>query len=93
MAGENLTLWCPGHAPMAVNFRVYSKNMPEEFTQNYYGEKIFYYRVQYDSGDVDENVCLKNGMKDYAWLTREEIVERITEERGANQAKLFHYML
>ena len=93
MAGENLTLWCPGHAPMAVNFRVYSKNMPEEFTQNYYGEKIFYYRVQYDSGDVDENVCLKNGMKDYAWLTREEIVERTTEERGANQAKLFHYML
>jgi large subunit ribosomal protein L46 len=92
-AGDQLTLWCPGNAPMAVNFRVYNKNLPEEFRGNYYGEKIFYYRVQWDSGDVDESACLKNGFKDYAWLTREEIVERVVEERGEHQAKFFHYML
>eukprot|EP00804_Cyclotella_cryptica_P007384 CCRYP_002605-RA/>CCRYP_002605-RA protein AED:0.04 eAED:0.04 QI:218/1/1/1/1/1/2/54/354 len=92
-AGEGLVLWCPSNAPMAVNFRVYNKNLPEEFRENYYGEKIFYYRVQWDTGDVDESTCLKNGAKDYAWLTREEIVERIGVERGEHQAKFFHYML
>jgi hypothetical protein len=57
---------------------------------NYYGEKIFYYRVQYDSGDVDEGALKAD---DYAWLTREEMTERVEEERGKHQAKFFHYML
>eukprot|EP00956_Cyclotella_meneghiniana_P015182 scaffold23035_cov73-Cyclotella_meneghiniana.AAC.8 len=92
-AGDDLVLWCPGNAPMAVNFRQYNKNLPEDFRQNYYGEKILYYRVQHDSGDIDESVCLKNGAKDYAWLTREEVVEVVGKERGDHQAKFFHYIL
>jgi large subunit ribosomal protein L46 len=92
-AGETLTLWCPGNAPMAVNFRPYTKNMSEDFTQNYYGEKIFYYRVQYDHGELDEGAYLKNGIKDYAWLSKEEMVERVVVERGEHQAKFFKYML
>jgi hypothetical protein len=78
---------------MAVNFRKYNHNLAEEFRQDYFGEKIFYYRVQLDTGDVDESVCLKSGMKDYAWLSREEIVERVGGERGEHQAKFFHYIL
>ena len=92
-AGDDLVLWCPGNAPMAINFRQYNKNLSEDFRQNYYGEKILYFRVQHDSGDVDESVCLKNGAKDYAWLTREEVVEVVGKERGEHQAKFFHYML
>ena len=90
--GSDLKLWCPSNAPMAVNLRVYNKNLPESFRENYFGEKIFYYRVQYDNtgGTVDENALKAD---DYAWLTREEIVERIGEERGEHQAKFFHYML
>jgi large subunit ribosomal protein L46 len=88
--GKDLTLWCPSNAPMTVNFRVYNKHLPEEFRMNYYGEKIFYYRVQYDSGDVDEGALKAD---DYAWLTREEMTERVEEERGKHQAKFFHYML
>mmetsp|Transcript_5508 Transcript_5508/g.11973 ORF Transcript_5508/g.11973 Transcript_5508/m.11973 type:complete len:385 (+) Transcript_5508:171-1325(+) len=89
--GKDLELWCPSNAPMTVNFRVYNKNLPESFREGYYGEKIFYYRVQHDQGDVDES-SLGNG-EDYAWLTREEMVERVEEERGKHQAKFFHYML
>lgn len=88
--GEDLELYCAGNAPMAVNLRPYNKNLPEEFRENYYGEKIFYYRVQHDDGDVNEEVL---SVDDYAWLTREEIVERVGEERGQHQAKFFHYML
>ena len=89
-AGDTLKLWCPGNAPMAVNFRQYPKSMKDE---TYFGEKIFYYKVQYDSGELDESTSLKNGNGDYAWLTREEVVERVEGERGEKQAKFFHYML
>lgn len=78
---------------MAVNFRPYTKNMPADFTENYFGEKIFYYRVQLDQGELDESVYLKNGLKDYAWLSKEEMVERVLAERGEHQAKFFKYML
>jgi hypothetical protein len=99
VAGKELTLWCPSNAPMAVNLRVYNPNLPSEFRQEYFGEKIFYYRVQYDRGDVNEEVMKKKKeeeegcVDDWGWLTKEEIVERVTEERGVHQAKFFHYML
>eukprot|EP00577_Skeletonema_sp_RCC1716_P021757 CAMPEP_0113423374 /NCGR_PEP_ID=MMETSP0013_2-20120614/28983_1 /TAXON_ID=2843 ORGANISM="Skeletonema costatum, Strain 1716" /NCGR_SAMPLE_ID=MMETSP0013_2 /ASSEMBLY_ACC=CAM_ASM_000158 /LENGTH=364 /DNA_ID=CAMNT_0000311227 /DNA_START=47 /DNA_END=1141 /DNA_ORIENTATION=- /assembly_acc=CAM_ASM_000158 len=90
--GSDLKLWCPSNAPMAVNMRVYNDKLPESFRENYFGEKIFYYRVQYDNtgGDVDEAAMKAD---DYAWLTREEVVDRIEEERGKHQARFFHYML
>lgn len=96
VAGKELELWCPSNAPMAVNLRVYNKNMPEEFRMNYFGEKIFYYRVQHDRGDVNLEALKKaegGGVNDWGWLTKEEIVDRVTEERGKHQAKFFHYML
>jgi len=90
--GSDLKLWCPSNAPMAVNMRVYNNKLPESFRENYFGEKIFYYRVQYDNtgGGVDEAAMKAD---DYAWLTREEVVDRIEEERGKHQAKFFRYML
>ena len=93
VAGKELGLWCPSNAPMTVNFRVYNKNLPEDVRGNYYGEKIFYYRVQHDNGDVNEKTLKKGGVEDWGWLAKEEMVERVTEERGEHQAKFFHYML
>jgi len=90
-AGKDLELWCPGNAPMTVNYRVYGKNLPEEVKGGFVGEKIFYYRVQHDSGDVDEEQI--KAAEDWGWLTRGEIVERVEGERGKHQAKFFHYML
>ncbi|KAL7526082.1 hypothetical protein ACHAWF_001620 [Thalassiosira exigua] len=88
--GKDLTTWCPSNAPMAVNFRKYGKGLSPEFAGGYFGEKIFYYRIQYDQEDVDEG-ALK--AEDYGWLTRGEMTERVKEERGEHQAKFFHYML
>mmetsp|Transcript_11022 Transcript_11022/g.24306 ORF Transcript_11022/g.24306 Transcript_11022/m.24306 type:complete len:359 (+) Transcript_11022:133-1209(+) len=90
VVGEDLGLWCPSNAPMTVNFRVYNKNLPEDFRKNYYGEKIFYYRVQHDNGDVDEKALKAD---DWGWLTKGEIVERVEEERSKHEAKFFSYML
>lgn len=89
--GSDLVLWCPSNAPMTVNLREYNKNLPEDFRGEFFGEKIFYYRVQYDHGDVDESAVSTE--EDYAWLTRDEMTERVTEERGKHQAKFYHYML
>jgi len=125
VAGPNLKIWCPGNAPMAVNLRVYNPKLPAEFRENYYGERIYYYRVQHDSGDVSNDVILSessseaasaavvskkgkkkkeeeemvveekkgNGISDWGWLSKNEIVERVEGERGKHQAKFFHYML
>jgi large subunit ribosomal protein L46 len=60
VAGPNLKIWCPGNAPMAVNLRVYNPKLPTEFRENYYGERIYYYRVQHDSGDVSNDVILSS---------------------------------
>ncbi|KAL3800757.1 hypothetical protein ACHAW5_002471 [Stephanodiscus triporus] len=93
-AGTDMKLWCPGNAPMTVNLRVYNSNLPEEFRGGYYGEKIFYYRVQHDSGDVNADAMIRaGGVDDWGWLSKEEIVERVEGERGKHQAKFFHYML
>ena len=93
VAGKDLILWCPSNAPMTVNFRLYNKSLPEALKMNYFGEKIFYYRVQHDRGDVSQEALKKAVVGDWGWLTKEEIVERVTEERGEHQAKFFHYML
>jgi large subunit ribosomal protein L46 len=94
-AGTGMTLWCPGNAPMAANLRVYNPSLPEEFRGGYYGEKVLYYRVQHDSGDVDAESIVRagGGVDDWGWLSKEEIVERVEGERGRHQAKFFRYML
>ena len=66
VAGPNLKIWCPGNAPMAVNLRVYNPKLPAEFRENYYGEKIYYYRVQHDSGDVSNDVILPESSSEAA---------------------------
>lgn len=75
-AGPNLKVWCPGNAPMACNLRVYNRNLPEKFRGNYYGERVFYYRVQYDSGDVEEDTILPSSLK-----------ETETKEKGGEKKK------
>ena len=94
-AGSGLKLWCPGNAPMAANVRVYNPNLPEEFRGGCYGEKVLYYRVQHDAGDVDAESVMRagGGIDDWGWLSKKEIVERIEGERGGHQAKFFRYML
>ena len=56
----------------------------------YFGEKIFYMRVQYEEGDVTSN---KSKFDDWGWLSRSEIVARVKDEKGENSSLFYHYML
>eukprot|EP00550_Attheya_septentrionalis_P004733 CAMPEP_0198293708 /NCGR_PEP_ID=MMETSP1449-20131203/18513_1 /TAXON_ID=420275 /ORGANISM="Attheya septentrionalis, Strain CCMP2084" /LENGTH=358 /DNA_ID=CAMNT_0043993399 /DNA_START=45 /DNA_END=1118 /DNA_ORIENTATION=- len=73
--GTNLSIYCPSNCPMAVDMKVYDKEKQTE----YFGEKIFFFRVQRDEGDVVEADVKA---EDYAWLSREEMTERVKEEKG-----------
>lgn len=86
--GEDLDLWNPGNCPMAVDMRLYNDyhNKKNEF----YGEKTFFFRVQRMGGELK---LLGDAGDDYAWLSREEVVERVTEDVGESVAKLHHYLL
>jgi large subunit ribosomal protein L46 len=84
--GTDLKIYCPSNCPMAVDMKVYDK---EEQTE-YFGEKIFFFRVQWDDGDVVE-ADMK--AKDYGWLAREEMTERVKAEKGDIASKFYHYFM
>ena len=83
-AGEGLVTYAIGNAPVSFNYRLFPCKEGEPLK----GEKIFYYRITRDEGDV------KNVM-DCAWLTREEFVKNSVKEFGENshEPKLHHYHL
>lgn len=80
--GNDLELYCPSNCPMAVDMKLNSDQ--EEF----WGEKIFFMRVQRDRGDV-----LNLEKDEYAWLDREEVVDKVKNERGEYTSKFYHYLL
>lgn len=84
--GEDMVIWKIGNCPMAADLFVYDDNQSEE----YFGEKTFYFKVERDKGAINEDLLSKDR---YAWLSREEIVEKVQEERGWGQATLHHYLL
>mmetsp|Transcript_44931 Transcript_44931/g.66099 ORF Transcript_44931/g.66099 Transcript_44931/m.66099 type:complete len:348 (+) Transcript_44931:112-1155(+) len=89
-AGNELELYCPSNCPMAVNMIAYSdEEKASSENEGFYGEQMFFFRVQRDEGDVgpDSNV------DDYAWLARDEMVARVQEEQGEQAAKFHHYLL
>jgi large subunit ribosomal protein L46 len=90
VAGEDLVLRCFSNCPMGVHVFEYSDEEKEK-NSAFFGEKTFFLRVQYESGDVSMEKMDK--MNDWGWLTRDEMVEKITAERGVDAANLYKYML
>ena len=58
--------------------------------KDHFGIKTFFIRVQLDDGDVDPSAL---NVDDFAWLARDEVVDRIKEQRGDVPSKLYHYLL
>lgn len=87
-AGDGLELYCPSNCPMAVHLQVYSEEDQQKFGT--FGTKTFFLRVQYDEGEVNEE---DNDGRDFGWLDREEMTERVREEQGEDASKFYHYML
>ena len=81
--GTILELYCPSQAPMAVELTAFT----EEEDPHYFGTKTFFMRVQYDDGAIAGNTT------EFAWLDRNEIVERVQQHQGDNESKFYRYLL
>jgi large subunit ribosomal protein L46 len=90
VAGEDLVLRCLSNCPMGVHVLEYNDEEKER-NIGLFGEKTFFLRVQYESGDVGRDEMKQ--MDNWGWLTREEMVEKITAEKGEETAILYKYML
>lgn len=87
--GDGMDIYYPSNCPMTLDMHVF----PEEERAKHggaYGIKTFFMVVQYDEGKVDSNSLL---VDDFAWLEKSELVERIQEQDGEEQSKLYHYLL
>ena len=86
--GPEVEFWCPSNAPWAVDMFAYP---PEEQQKSgYYGIKKFFVKIQYDEGSVSEKGM---SVQDFAWLDRDEIIERVRNDQGDHMSKFYRYML
>ena len=89
VAGDSLELFCPSNCPMGVKTIEYTEEERKANGDAFFGEKTFYMRIQYDDGDVKESSIGK--MNDWGWLTRDEMVDKVS---GNDDAVTFYkYML
>lgn len=75
---------------MGIDVVEYSDEEKEN-NGGFFGEKIFYMRVQHEDGDVKTSKVSK--MEDWGWLAREEMVEKVTAEKRDEAALFYKYML
>lgn len=90
VAGDELVLRCLSNCPMGVNVVEYNEEEKEK-NNGFFGEKTFFLRVQYENGDVSKHRMEK--MDDWGWLTRDEMVEKVTSDKGVDAATFYKYML
>jgi len=79
--GSQLEFWCPSNAPVAVDVKKYDDDDDDE-NNKYYGTKTFFLKVQYDEGSVSEQDM---SVQDYAWLDRDEVVDRFATTVGGGR--------
>eukprot|EP00934_Nitzschia_sp_Nitz4_P006184 Nitzschia sp. Nitz4//scaffold643_size2076//500//1529//NITZ4_009301-RA/size2076-augustus-gene-0.3-mRNA-1//1//CDS//3329556066//6174//frame0 len=83
--GKKMDLYCPSGAPMGVCLRV------DESIGDFFGTKTFYMRVQHDEGDINKK-DIKG--KDFEWLGRDEIVNKMqSTESRQDEPNFFRYLL
>jgi len=83
--GDNLELYCPSAAPVAVHM----EKAEDGDSSSYFGTKTFFLRLQYDDGVIQPKDLKKQ--KTFAWLARKEIVELL--QLSEEQAKFYRYLL
>jgi len=84
-AGSELEYWTISNCPCAVHMAAFPEN---ERTSGFYGTKTFFMKLCYDEGAASPV-----NIKDYAWLAREEMAERVKEEQGDKMSRFYHYLL
>lgn len=94
-SSSTLEYWCPSNAPWAVDMVSFAANDQSAEDGRFYGIKTFFVKIQYDEGAVADDAELSRStvVRDFAWLDRGEIVERVKQDKGYELSKLYHYML
>ena len=73
---------------MSVNMTIYSDDDQKQYGT--FGIKTFFLRVQYDDGRVSGN---GSDGRNYAWLDRKEMTQRVKDDQGEYAANFYHYLL
>jgi 8-oxo-dGTP pyrophosphatase MutT (NUDIX family) len=81
-------IYYPSNAPIGVSLDVFHDN---DNDGNYFGTKTFFLKVQHDEGDIQSKDILKQGVNDFAWLDRSEIVERAQGDDDLSE--FYRYLL
>ena len=99
--GKDLVYWCPGNGPMAVDLHTYPNEEQEK--TGICGTKTFFMKFVHYSGDVSDDGSI--ALKDFAWVTKEEIKEFVKDDEkgfmtknfydkdGETKKKFYHYVL
>jgi large subunit ribosomal protein L46 len=86
--GTDVEFWCPSNCPWSVHLTPYTDE--ERQVANLYGIKTFFMKLQHDDGDVSTKDMT---VKDFAWLDRQEMADRVKEQQGDHMSKFYYYML
>lgn len=86
--GNQVEFWCPSNCPWSVDLSPFPEALQKSL--GLYGTKTFFIKVQHDEGDVSTKDMT---VKDFAWLDRFEIVERVKQQQGEHMSKFYYYML
>eukprot|EP00977_Amphora_coffeiformis_P003148 scaffold586_cov155-Amphora_coffeaeformis.AAC.9 len=88
LIGPEVEFWCPSNCPCAVDMVALPQE--ERSKSGMYGTKTFFMKVVHDEGQVEKR-SMK--VKDYAWLDRGEITEKMKQDYGDYVAKFYHYLM
>mmetsp|Transcript_15592 Transcript_15592/g.18120 ORF Transcript_15592/g.18120 Transcript_15592/m.18120 type:complete len:348 (+) Transcript_15592:189-1232(+) len=90
VVGDNLKILCLSNCPMTVDMIPYSSEERNK-ESDFFGEKIFFMRIQYEDGDVSKEMMGK--MDDWGWLERSEMSDKVKAEKGEDAGFFYKYML
>ncbi|KAK4701876.1 large subunit ribosomal protein L46, partial [Phenoliferia sp. Uapishka_3] len=72
--GPNMDVWPVGRAPAGA----YVYDFPQAFKSEHSGAKVFFLPMRVIRGQAVPNK--KEGLVDFAWLTKEEVKEKVSED-------------
>jgi len=90
--GKDLQVRFISPCPVAVQMFPYDKTKDNNTSTLYYGDKIFYLKGSYEGGTVREDL-LQSKNEDWAWLTRTEMVQCVTQDQNEQESLFYHYLL
>jgi hypothetical protein len=91
--GPAVEHWTVSNAPLSVQMKAYGDDdrTNDPSLQGLYGTKTFFLKLYYDEGEA--STAAGRGLHDYAWLDRDEIVDRVKEQQGDEAATYYRYLL